>query len=413
MLMTNKRGHLNSLDSLRGIAALIVIFSHVFLAYYAEIHSGTRLSSSSELALSVFHTPFTFFYRGQFAVLLFFILSGYVLTLGCVRKAFSNPDYIAIAASKRYLRLGIPTATSVLICYLAVTLGLVPVIVEGPTPKLMDMPAQGLQFASAVASALYKSMLFGDQTFNYVLWTIKIEFYGSLLIFAAFALLGRNRMLHIAVCGALFLYLQTRSIYVNMYSYFFLGALLARIDFAALQARHYSRAASAALLVAGCYLGGYYEGSASYLWLEPLAAALRQLAPQANIQVVYTGLAAALVIVAVLLARKDGLLNACLNTKPVLMLGKLSFSVYLLHPIILSSLGKFIYIEMGRTAGSVLACLVAVIGATYLLSHFFFRYVDTPSIKLSDSFGRALFAVPPHGAENGRAGRERVAFQSS
>ena len=48
-------------------------------------------------------------------MLLFFILSGYVLTLGCVKKSFGNPDYLPIAASKRYLRLGLPTAASVLI----------------------------------------------------------------------------------------------------------------------------------------------------------------------------------------------------------------------------------------------------------------------------------------------------------
>lgn len=408
--MTAKHGHLNSLDSIRGIAALVVIFSHVFLAYYPEIHSGAE-PAYSELALSVFHTPFTFFYRGQFAVLLFFILSGYVLTLGCVRKAFSNPDYIAIAASKRYLRLGIPTAASVLICYVAVVLGLVPVIGDGITPKLMDMPAQDLQLTSAVASALYKSMLFGDQTFNYVLWTIKIEFYGSLLIFATFALVGRNRALHMAVCGALFLYLQTRAIYVNMYSYFFLGALLARVDFSALQARAYNPAAIVALLAAGCYLGGYHESSAAYLWLAPLSESLGQWATQANIQVVYNGIGAALVIVAVLLARSGGLLNRCLNTRPLLMLGKLSFSVYLLHPIVLSSLGKSVYIEMGRTAASALVCLAAVIGATSLLSVFFYRYVDRPSIRWSDSFGRALFSTSPQGMESGQTGRERVAFQ--
>src|SRR5690606_10078150 len=137
----------------------------------------------------------------------------------------------------------------------------------------------------------------------------------------------------------------------------FLGALLARIDFSSLQARAHNPAAIVALLVAGGYLGGYHESSAAYLWLEPLSASLGQWATQGNIQVVYNGMGAALVIVAVLLAKSDGMLNRCLNTKPLLMLGKLSFSVYLLHPIVLSSLGKSVYIEMGRTGWSALVCL--------------------------------------------------------
>lgn len=391
--MTDKRGYLDSLDSLRGLAALIVIFSHVFFAYYLELHSGPAQPDASAAALSIFHSPFSIFYRGQFAVLLFFILSGYVLTLGCVKKSFGNPDYLPIAASKRYLRLGLPTAASVLICYLAVVAGLVPAIPDGPTPRLMDSPEPDLTLWAAMTSAVYKSMLFGDQSFNYVLWTIKIEFYGSLLIFAVFALLGRNRGLHMAVCGGLFVYLQTRGIYTNMYSYFFLGALLARIDFTATKTLSHPMVV-AALLVPGCYLAGFHPDSASYQWLRPLSTLIASHAPDANPQVIYTGLGATGVIVAVLLAGSGGLLKRFLCTRPLLVMGKLSFSVYLLHPIILSSLGKFIYKEMGKTPASVTVCLAAVIAATYALSHFFFRYVDVPSLKLADAFGRALFSSP-------------------
>lgn len=409
--MTDKRGHLDSLDSLRGIAALIVIFSHVFFAYYMELHAGSAAPQASEAALSLFHSPFTFFYRGQFAVLLFFILSGYVLTLGCVKKSFTNPDYIPIAASKRYLRLGIPTAASVLICYLFVVLGLVPVITDGPTPRLMDSPAAAPALSSAMASAVYKSMLFGDQTFNYVLWTIKIEFYGSLLIFAVFALLGRNRGLHMAVCAGLFVYLQSRGIYTNMYSYFFLGALLARVDFESLK-RFAPAWLVAALLIPACYLAGYHADSAAYRWLLPLADALGNLAPQANTQVIMVGLGAAGVIIAVLLASSDGVLSAGLRARPILLMGKLSFSVYLLHPIILSSLGKYIYMEMGKTLVSVSLCMVAVTTTTYVLSHFFFRYVDIPSLKLADAFGRALFSTPHRPAPTPAAGDSPLAFKA-
>lgn len=409
--MTDKRGYLDSLDSLRGIAALIVIFSHVFFAYYIELHSGAADASASQAALQIFHSPFTFFYRGQFAVLLFFILSGYVLTLGCVRKAHADPDYIPIAASKRYLRLGLPTAASVLICYLAVVAGAVPEVTSGPTPRLMDSPAPDVALPAAMMSAVYKSMLFGDQSFNYVLWTIKIEFYGSLLIFAVFALLGRNRSLHMMVCAGLFLYLQTRSIYVNMYSYFFLGSLLARIDFQASQ-RFSHPALVAALLLPGLYLGGFHAQSGAYQWLQPLSAGIQTLAPDANIQVLYGGLGAALVILAALVASHNGTMSTVLRTRPLLVMGKLSFSVYLLHPIILSSLGKLIYIQMGKTAVSALACLAAVTACTYLLSHYFHRYVDVPSMRLANAFGRALFATPPHTRTENSAQQARLAFRT-
>ena len=72
------------------------------------------------------------------------------------------------------------------------------------------------------------------------------------------------------------------------------------------------------MMIAGCYLGGYHEDSAAYSWLEPLSTSLQLLAPEANIQVVYTGFAAALVS-----------LLTCLAA----VIGNDLFALRFLHPI--------------------------------------------------------------------------------
>ncbi|WP_175405518.1 MULTISPECIES: acyltransferase family protein [unclassified Pseudomonas] len=105
---------LSKLDGLRGIAAVIVVFSHVLFWFYPAMHLGERTKGRPLDGIEWFQSPFTFFYRGGFSVSMFFILSGLVLTYSISR----NPDVLLAvrkAALKRYIRLGVPVGASVII----------------------------------------------------------------------------------------------------------------------------------------------------------------------------------------------------------------------------------------------------------------------------------------------------------
>ena len=65
------------LDSLRGLAALSVVFGHYWGSY-----------SSPEFIKAIDSTPLSFFYNGSGAVSLFFVLSGYVIS----KNYFKNPE---------------------------------------------------------------------------------------------------------------------------------------------------------------------------------------------------------------------------------------------------------------------------------------------------------------------------------
>src|SRR5699024_5907526 len=174
------------------------------------------------LALGIFNSPFTFIYRGGAAVMLFFLLSGFVLTLACIHKAPSNRHYVSAAASKRYLRLGLPVAAAIALGYAAITANLFPSAPDGVSP-FFDFPDMDLGLADMVKAALYKSMLFGDRDFDYVLWTISIEFYGSLLVFGAYALMGRHRMPAMVLSALTGLALLGFERPAALYGLFFLG----------------------------------------------------------------------------------------------------------------------------------------------------------------------------------------------
>ncbi|NYT78826.1 acyltransferase [Alcaligenaceae bacterium] len=386
-------GHSITLDGVRGLAAISVIFSHVFLLYYSEIHYGLADGAPSTLALSIFNSPVTFFYRGGAAVLLFFLLSGYVLCSACVKKAPLDDNYVSMAASKRYLRLGLPVAAAVLIGYLGIVLNAFPSAPAGIN-NFLDFPDQGLGFAQMLKSALYGSMLLGDGNFDYVLWTISIEFYGSLLVFALFALTHKNRMLSITLCMVLACFLLLLPKAYSLYSLFFFGAALAQVDFAAIRRLPARRVAllTVPLLLSGCYLIGFYATSASYRWLEPVTAGYQRLAPHADSSIVYPALGALCILVSILAsAGRNRLVEPGPGAKLLAWVGKLSFSVYLLHPFMLATAGKYIFLEMGKNRYSLLVCLVVVFSGTYFFSYFFYKHVDRPSMKIADKFGKRLF----------------------
>ncbi|MCQ9617041.1 acyltransferase [Paenalcaligenes niemegkensis] len=384
------------MDGLRGLAAISVIFSHVLLLYYSEIHYGLADSNASTLALSIFNSPFTFFYRGGSAVLLFFLLSGYVLCSACIKKAPLDDTYVYVAASKRYLRLGLPVGAAVCIGYLGIIFNVFPSAPEGVS-AFLDFPDTSLGFTQMLKSALYKSMLFGDGNFNYVLWTISIELYGSFLIFGLYALLGEYRNSLITICIGLGCYLLSLPKSFSIYSLFFFGAALAHINFSSVRKlpRWHLALLSISLLVLGCYLIGFYETSSSYRWLGALTDLLHTFAQDADPSIIYPAIGSLCILIAVLtggIGRHSPQPGA--GTKLLAWLGKLSFSVYLLHPFILAIAGNYIFLEMGKNLYSLLISLVAVFSGTYFFAYFFHKHIDKPSMKIADRFGKRLFLRP-------------------
>lgn len=106
---------IHSLDSLRGIAALIVLFHHCLLmtplfhaAHYNEPYDNRWVTAFTN---TILHT----FWAGSEAVLLFFILSGFVLAIPFIHaKPFSYPEYMI----KRFCRIYIPYISVMIIAVL-------------------------------------------------------------------------------------------------------------------------------------------------------------------------------------------------------------------------------------------------------------------------------------------------------
>jgi len=104
---------LTVLDSVRGIAAMIVVVHHCLLtqpAFSDYFFSTWRTNASTLTEYLLFHTPIRIVWDGYEAVTLFYVLSGLVLMLPWVEGR--PPDYLAFCV-KRICRIYLPYCAAI------------------------------------------------------------------------------------------------------------------------------------------------------------------------------------------------------------------------------------------------------------------------------------------------------------
>lgn len=297
---------LEALDGLRGLSALMVMAVH-FLQLF-PVFDWTLLPD-------------------RFAVILFFVLSGYVLTL----PHFDNrPQLLEQRFVLRYARLALPSGLAVLATY----------------------ALSGGSGWVALREAAFGSLLLSEISFVPPLWTISVEFFGSLLVLAIYFPKGRRRRLALLLSIALILAFYREN---GLYLLAILGgAHLARVRMGAI--------GLGVCAVLGLYLGFYNPDIALYSWLPGSELRLR------------TGLntlAALLLVLAVI----HGFGARLLRTGLCLYLGRISFPLYILHWGILKG-GVKPLAEAHQMSTLWAACLFVAI--TFLVSDLFERGIDRP-----------------------------------
>src|SRR6478735_3104673 len=99
------------LDGLRGVAALVVVFAHFFQFFLPAAFAPALADHLEEKTLG--GSPLNLAINGNFAVTLFFVLSGFVLSAPFFLKR--DAWWYMGATIKRYPRLALPAAASTLL----------------------------------------------------------------------------------------------------------------------------------------------------------------------------------------------------------------------------------------------------------------------------------------------------------
>lgn len=184
------------LDGLRGVAALIVFLDHFTLNWYYTLRNG-YLSTPTDN--SIFQLPIIrLIFAGRASVGVFFAISGFVLSYKPLKQIRANDkagvlDTLASSVFRRGVRLYIPILFGTLISAYLAQEGYftpVPARTELLPPILPTMSHQLYHWYRAM-QALIMAGLAPDPnrpyapSYNGHLWTIPIEFFGSMAVFLA------------------------------------------------------------------------------------------------------------------------------------------------------------------------------------------------------------------------------------
>jgi len=322
------------LESLRGIASVGVLFWHSLLAFFPG-RTGILVASDH-----AWNTQFWFgLVNGPGWVTFFFVLSGFVLTRRCLLDADAAP--VVRNALKRWPRLAGPVLLAVLGSWVLYRLALYRFPQAGVlagSPWLQTgggMRAPGpANVWEAVRQGVYLTFLRGDVGYDSSLWTMRIEFLGSFIAFGvALLLLGvRGRAARVYVLGVAVLVCHfANPLYVAFPAGVALAAFLPR-DW-----RRLGWPVAAVLLAVGMYLVGYTGVQSGAFRAMGWWWKAGWPGPYANM------LGGVLLIVA---AESSSKVHAALSRGWGVMLGRLSFPLYLVHVPLICSAGSLAYLGL-------------------------------------------------------------------
>jgi peptidoglycan/LPS O-acetylase OafA/YrhL len=219
--------------------------------------------------------------------------------------------------------------------------------------------------------------------FNNVLWTMNLEFFGSFLVYAFAALFGQARQRWLAYGVGVLLFWN------GYYLAFIFGMILCDIGVAFPKFKLHPLVGLLAGMN-GLLLGARPIPSSTHLvysdWKIPFL-------PSADMFVLPHVIGAGLVLLAVVYSP---LLRRTFATKPLRYLGKISFSMYLIHVLIIGSIGSAALSYWSPHH----SYLVAMVGATVLsapvivlVAHYFNRFIDAPAVRISNKLNRGWLSI--------------------
>jgi peptidoglycan/LPS O-acetylase OafA/YrhL len=361
----------SQLDSLRGLAALTVVLSHFSLVI-----------PNSEMVTKLKYTPLHIFWGGHEAVIMFFLLSGFVLSIPYFENKQSS--YLSFLI-KRLCRIYIPYLFSIIIGYVCVV-NFSHYGVDGLSAWVNGAWNSTIDFKLLLNHVLFIGD-YNNTAMNPVIWSLVHEMRVSIIFPVLMILvLKLNWKTNVLICLVMtFVYYALAYIttnyfgQINMYnisfissihyaSFFILGALLAknRVVITEIVSK-LNRINKIIMFVFAVF-------SYTYTWWAFPDIHLIHLT---IINDWFIGIGSLIFIV---LSLSSSTVNSILMLKPIQSLGKISYSLYLLHAIVLLSFVNILYGII-----PLWSILVLVFVSSLFIAILSYYFIEINSIKLGKS----------------------------
>jgi len=358
--LSGSDGRLAQMDGLRGLAALVVVIFHFMSAFLPQL-----IPDQTDKPGIWADTPLGILFNGPFAVSVFFVLSGFVVSNAAAKR--TTPVYVSMAL--RYVRLAVPVLFSVIFAW--ALLGLMPSATEalgGIIPHPWLQWTYQNEIPSLPAAILHGGLMVfvrGASYFDNVLWTMQIELVGSLIIYLVYGTMdGRLRTFTILALGVLCCSTLVNPAYLG----FVLGALMRDA-----WAEGRDGIAPSLVLIIGILLGFPGHGFSDRIGAGSISVIIM---PGEQFSLV-PPLAAAMIVYGVLYSRAGSLLEG----RPVQFLGRISFSLYLVHVPLLYTIFAMAYVRLRPDHSTLALIFVGFIVLSLVTASLFEILFDAPTLR--------------------------------
>lgn len=361
--MAECEGRVLSLDGLRGLGALLVFLYHIDIMVHPFDEGGLSL------------------FPGGASVMVFFILSGVVLSLVPFKRlrgrcGGGGYDWLGYYP-RRVVRLCVPLFAAILLAvpagYLAWRIGstsrsALAVAYGGDLPQIVHDLFMQFDVLFNVSDGV--NTLFGAPLarLDSPVWSMSWELWFSLTLPLAVWCVSRIRHTGRTVI------VMSALVFLSHWSGYFPLRLCLMFWFGVLIARRFDRVKSVKL-----------AAPSEFLILILSVGAIELLliwTPGGVIQALLSTARDISCFAIVLISVADGFARRVLSTSPMCFLGKISYSLYLTHAVLIGGLISFLP-KLGIVSPLVIAGISIVICALFAIA--FWRVVEVPSMKFSRS----------------------------
>jgi peptidoglycan/LPS O-acetylase OafA/YrhL len=371
-------GRVRSLDGLRGLAAIIVVIHHSALAVPAAEEALDAAAPIGSAAWWLTYSPLHVFWAGEEAVLIFFVLSGFVLALPATVKAMRWRVYYV----KRLLRIYVPVWGSLIFAMILAVL-------TRTTPSSERSSYVNSRSDVSLAEAPMDALLVtGAGLLNGPLWSLQWEMIFSLLL-PAYLLLayptlgGRHRgalpLVALALFGLIALGTLLGSGALRFLPMFGIGVLMA-FNQEALQSGCDWLARRARPRLAWGLVAALTLILLTGRWIAMGLPVESRLLAAAGSGASFLG-----ACLAVFLALHWPAARALLERRSWQWLGTVSFSLYVIHEPIVVATALLLPPDVVPWGTPLIAIPLALLAATA-----FFRLVEGPAHSLARAVGRKM-----------------------
>lgn len=372
-----KSNRIESLDSLRGISAFIVVIFHCLIAFVL-FANAVNYHFANDFIEFLTLSPLKIFWSGNEAVLLFFVLSGFVLFLPFINN---RTQRYSVYITKRFFRIYIPYIVLMAVSTILAILFMDYKDNTGLSLHYVNRWDHEVTFSAIVA---YILMINYELTnVNGVVWSLIHEMRISIIFpFVAYLIYKLNFVKSLLITSVGWAIVYYSIIYINnmvdfgkyeiitanigqtvWYSiFFFAGSFLAKYIHLFSVIKNIKWYAKLGIFLVSIIL---INAKAIFYLLDISSYKLPQLVSLIGIMILF------------ILVLNSKLAENLLTQKPFLWLGKVSYSLYLVHiPVIMVTtivLGKIIPMKMAFIIAIVLSLIAAGIA---------YKLVEVPAIHL-------------------------------